>query len=145
MKIETAINNGSIELKKNAIKSSRLDSEILLSKVLNKDRKFIILNSEGIIKNDNYECFKNLIKERTKGKPIAYMIGKKYFWKYEFEVSKNVLIPRPDTEIIIENILDVFRHKKELSFLDVGTGSGCILLSILKEKKKLFRYRNRFK
>ena len=93
------------------------------------------MNSEGIIKNDNYECFKNIIKERTKGKPIAYMIGKKYFWKYEFEVSKNVLIPRPDTEIIIENILDVFRHKKELSFLDVGTGSGCILLSILKEKK----------
>ena len=135
MKIETAINNGSIELKKNAIKSSRLDSEILLSKVLNKDRKFIILNSEEIIKNDNYEYFKNLIKERTKGKPIAYMTGKKYFWKYEFEVSKNVLIPRPDTEIIIENILDIFRHKKELSFLDVGTGSGCILLSILKEKK----------
>ena len=58
MKIETAINNGSIELKKNAIKSSRLDSEILLSKVLNKDRKFIILNSEGIIKNDNYETIK---------------------------------------------------------------------------------------
>ena len=137
MKIETAINNGSIELKKNAIKSSRLDSEILLSKVLNKDRKFIILNSEEIIKNDNYEYFKNLIKERTKGKPIAYMTGKKYFWKYEFEVSKNVLIPRPDTEIIIENILDIFRHKKELSFLDVGTGSGCILLSILKEKNYL--------
>ena len=135
MNLETAIKNGSIELKKNEIKSPELDSEILLSKVLNKDRKFIILNSEEIIKNDNYETFKNLIKERTKGKPIAYMTGKKYFWKYEFKVSKNVLIPRQDTEIIIENILDIFKHKKELNFLDIGTGSGCILLSILKEKK----------
>ena len=113
MKIETAINNGSIELKKNAIKSSRLDSEILLSKVLNKDRKFIILNSEEIIKNDNYEYFKDLIKERTKGKPIAYMIGKKYFWKYEFEVSKNVLIPRPDTETLVEQVLNEINFKSE--------------------------------
>ena len=66
---------------------------------------------------------------------MAYLTGKKYFWKYEFNVEENVLIPRPDTEIIIQQVLKIYKNKHKINFLDVGVGSGAILLSILKEKK----------
>ena len=135
MKLETAINDAKIKLKKEGIKSYLLDSEILMSEAVNENRKFVILNSEKEINQNNYDYFKNLINERSKGKPIAYITGKKYFWKYQFEVNKKVLIPRPDTEIIIEKVLNIFKYRNNLNFLDIGIGSGCILLSILKEKK----------
>jgi len=135
MNFETAINLATTELKKKKIKSSLLDCEILMSKVMNKNREFIILNSKKEIKNNLYNHFKKLVYERSKGKPIAYITGKKFFWKYEFEITKNVLIPRPDTEIIIEQVLEIFKNKNRINFLDIGVGSGCILLTILKEKK----------
>jgi release factor glutamine methyltransferase len=135
MNFETAINLATTELKKKKIKSSLLDCEILMSKVMNKNREFIILNSKKEIKNNLYNRFKKLVYERSKGKPIAYITGKKFFWKYEFEITKNVLIPRPDTEIIIEQVLEIFKNKNKINFLDIGVGSGCILLTILKEKK----------
>ena len=68
-------------------------------------------------------------------KPVAYLVGKKEFWKYEFEVTKDVLIPRPDTEILIEQTLKITNHKSRLEILDIGIGSGCILLTLLKERK----------
>ena len=135
MNFETAIDIANKELKKNKIKSSMLDCEILMSKVMNNSREFIILNSKKKIKKNNYNHFKKLVYERLKGKPIAYITGKKYFWKYEFEINEDVLIPRPDTEIIIEQVLNIFKNKSRINFLDIGIGSGCILLSILKEKK----------
>ena len=135
MNFETAIHKASIELKKNNIKSHLLDSEILMSKAINKDREFVILNLEKDLKKKNYDYFKELISQRLKGKPIAYLTGKKSFWKYEFYINENVLIPRPDTELVIENILKIFKNKRSIKFLDIGVGSGCILLSILKEKK----------
>ena len=111
MKIDKAIKIASKELNRSEIKSSLLDAEILLSKVINKDRKFIILNSDKEIDNQEYEYFKKLIKERLSGKPIAYLTGKKFFWKYEFDISEHVLIPRPDTETIIELVLKFFKYK----------------------------------
>ena len=87
------------------------------------------------IQNQNdQQRFKDLIIKRSKGKPLAYLIGKKSFWKYDFKVNEKVLIPRPDTEIIIEQVLETFKNKKNLNFLEIGVGSGCIILSILKEK-----------
>jgi len=138
MNFETAINKASIELKKNNIKSYLLDSEILMSKAINKDREFVILNLDKDLKKNNHDYFKKLINQRLKGKPIAYLTGKKSFWKYEFNINENVLIPRPETELIIENILKIFKNKRSIKFLDIGVGSGCILLSILKEKKNFF-------
>lgn len=134
MKLIVAIDKAFEELKKNNIKSALLDSEILLSKAINKNRKFIILNSETKIAEKDYQYFQELICERSKGKPIAYLIGKKFFWKYEFNINDKVLIPRPDTEIIVEQVLNLYKNKKKINFLDIGFGSGCILLSILKEK-----------
>ena len=138
MNILTAINGASEVLKKNHIKSAKLDSEILLSKIIRKDRKYIILNSDKELKNNYLTMFNELIVKRSLGKPIAYLIGKKYFWKYEFCVSKDTLIPRPDTEILIDYILKTTKYKSKLRILDIGVGSGCILLSILKEKKNFY-------
>jgi len=135
MNISEAINKGKYILEKNFIKSSQLDSEILMSKVINKDRKFIILNSKKKLDKKKLNFFYKLISERSKGKPIAYLIYKKDFWKYEFRVESDVLIPRPDTEIIVETALKVTKNKFKSRVLDIGIGSGCILLSILKEKK----------
>ena len=135
MNIQSALIEANKILAENNIKSSKLDSEILLSKVLKKDRKFIILNLDKILNNIHYKKFKDLISQRSDRKPIAYLIGKKDFWKYEFYISNGILIPRPETEIIIEESLKIFRHKSKLNVLEIGIGSGCILLSILKEKK----------
>ena len=138
MRIELAIKNGCSKLKKNRILTALLDSEILMSAATGKDREFIILNLKTEMKKEDYFNYKKLINERAKGKPIAYLIGKKYFWKYEFEISENVLIPRPDTEIIIEQILKIYKNKRNVNFLEIGFGSGCILLSLLKEKKNFY-------
>jgi len=135
MNIKDALNKASKILKINQIKSFQLDSEILMSKVFKRDRKFIILNIEKELKKDDLNKFNTLIKERSYGKPISYILGKKDFWKYEFEIKRDVLIPRPDTEIIVEETLKTLKNKSSLKILDIGVGSGCILLSILKEKK----------
>ncbi len=135
MNIEIAIKNACKELKENKISSPLLDSELLLSKVIKKDRKFILLNPDKELNQIDQKNFKDLIIRRSKGKPLAYLTGSKSFWKYDFKVNEKVLIPRPDTEIIIEQILDIYKNKSNINFLDVGIGSGCIALSILKEKK----------
>tara|TARA_B100000282_G_C31666739_1_gene460212 strand:+ start:160 stop:1005 length:846 start_codon:yes stop_codon:yes gene_type:complete len=136
--IDRALIQGSSILKKNDIQSPRLDSEILMSKVIKKDRKYIIFNLDKKIKKSLFYNFIDLIKKRSLGKPIAYLIGKKDFWKYEFEISENVLVPRPDTELIVEKVLSLTKNRHKLNILDIGTGSGCILISILKEKKGFY-------
>ena len=135
MNIEIAIKNACKELKKNKISSALLDSELLLSKVIKKDREFILLNLEKELDQSDHESFKDLIIERSKGKPLAYLTGIKSFWNYEFKVKEKVLIQRPDSETIIEQVLDIYKNKSNLNFLEIGIGSGCIALSILKEKK----------
>ena len=138
MNIQEAIEQGKKILIENNIKSAKLDSEILMSKVLQKDRKYIILNFDKELKRQNFLLFNELVFKRSLGKPVAYLTGKKYFWKYNFLISEQTLIPRPDTEILIENILKITKHKTRLNILDIGIGSGCILLSILKEKKNFY-------
>ena len=138
MRVESAIKDAFLKLKKNKINSALLDSEILMSKAINKNRELIILNLQQELNRDDYFYFKELINERSKGKPVAYLTGKKSFWKYEFEINENVLIPRPDTEILVEQVLNIYKNKRNLNLLDIGSGSGCILLSILKEKKYFY-------
>ena len=133
MNIENILNQGISILKENKIPNPHLDSRILLSESINKDIKHIILNSKEILNNKQLENFNSYIERRKKGEPIAYLINKKEFWKDEFYVNKDVLIPRPDTELIIEQVLKIYSKQSQLQILDIGTGSGCILLSILKE------------
>ena len=135
MDIQSALKKGQSILIDNNIVSAKLDSEILMSKAIRKNKEFIILNLNKEIKKRDLDHFDNLIQERAKSKPIAQIIKKKDFWKYEFIVNNNVLIPRPDTEILIEQALKLVKNKNRLQILDIGVGSGCILMSILKEKK----------
>ncbi len=134
MEIIDLINFGSSQLKKNNINSYMLDSEILLSKVLNKKREELLTNSNQIVEIQKIDCFQKLIYRRSLKEPIAYILKEKEFWSKNFLVDKNTLIPRPETELIVEKITQVFKEKK-IFILDIGTGTGCILLSILSELK----------
>ena len=135
MKLKLAIKEAFNELKKSNIKSALLDSEILISQAINKNREFVLLNSNIKINQKEYLNLQKLVYERKKGKPLSYLTGQKFFWKYNFKINDHVLIPRPDTEVVVETILNVYKEKNRINFLEVGVGSGCILLSILEEKK----------
>ena len=136
MKYHEILNQGSKILKLNKIKSHSLDSEILLSSLLNVDRSQLIINHNKIVKNNEKKNFFFLINRRKKNEPISYITGYKEFWNNNFKVDKNVLIPRPDTETIVEQVLSYLRPQSNKKILDIGTGSGCIIISILKERKK---------
>jgi len=138
MNIQALLNQASKTLKQLSNTSSKLDSEILLSKIIKKNRKYLILNSNEELKKKNIKSFDYLVKRRKKGEPIAYLINKKEFWKQNFYINQNVLIPRPDTETLVEETLKLFNVNSKLNMLDIGTGSGCILLSILKERRNFF-------
>ena len=137
MNILFAINQANKFLSSKGIISSRLDCEILMSKVTQTTRNYILLNLNKDLTKKEVVHFKNLIEQRAKKKPIAYIIGKKEFWKNEFYVSKDVLIPRPDTELIVHKVLEITKKRTNLNILDIGVGSGCIILSILKDNIKL--------
>ena len=138
MNIENILNVGINILQQNKMSNPQLDSELLLSSSINRDKKYIILNPKEILNSDQLNKFKSLIERRKKGEPIAYLINKKEFWKNEFFVNKDVLIPRPDTELMIEQVLKIYSKETQLQVLDIGTGSGCILLSILKERPNFY-------
>ena len=138
MNIENILNEGIDILQKNKIANPQLDSEILLSNSIKRDKKHIILNPKEVLNSEQLGKFKSLIERRKKGEPIAYLINKKEFWKDEFFVNKDVLIPRPDSELIIEQVLKIYSKDIQLQVLDIGTGSGCILLSILKERSNFY-------
>ena len=138
MNINSAIIQGTKVLKDNFIKNPHLDSEILMTQVIDKDREYILLNSKKDLDKEDLNTFQELIKKRSTGKPIAYLTNKKFFWNSEFTLSDDILIPRPDTELLIEKVLDLTAYKKKLNILEIGVGSGCILLSILKERKSFY-------
>ena len=138
MNIENILKEGIDILQKNKIANPQLDSEILLSNSIKRDKKHIILNPKEVLNSEQLRKFKSLIERRKKGEPIAYLINKKEFWKDEFFVNKDVLIPRPDSELIIEQVLKIYSKDVQLQVLDIGTGSGCILLSILKERSNFY-------
>jgi release factor glutamine methyltransferase len=136
MNIENILGKASKQLNSLNIKNANLDCEVLLSNTINKDREYLILNLKQNLDKKYIDFFYNLIERRKKGEPVAYLIKKKEFWKEMFYVNKDVLIPRPDTEHLIEAVIKYTDEDSKLHILDIGTGSGCILLSILKERKK---------
>ena len=138
MNINLAIKQGSKILKDRFIPNYQLDSEILMAKTIQKDRKYILLNSKYFLNRNELNHFYKLIKSRCFRNPVAYLTNKKFFWDSEFYVTKNTLIPRPDTELIVENVLKLTKQKNNINILDIGIGSGCILLTILKEKGNFY-------
>ena len=133
-----ALNYGNKLLKLNKIKNYSLDSELLLSKVLNYSREYLLINSNNKIEKKKFNKYKKLVFRRKNFEPIAYILNKKEFWKYNFKVNNEVLIPRPETEIVVSKLLNLTNLDSSKQILDVGTGSGCIILSILKERPKCY-------
>ena len=138
MNIHKAISSGMKILEDNFILTAGLDSEILMAQAIRKNRKYLLLNPNEKVNLKDLENFKLLIKKRANKKPIAYLTNKKFFWKSKFYVTNDTLIPRPDTELVVESALRVSKNKNRLNILDIGIGSGCILLSILKERKNFY-------
>ena len=135
MEILDLINNGSKQLRDKKIFSHKLDSEILLSKVLNKTREEMLINLKQEVSPKNIDKFLKLINKRSYNEPIAYILKEKEFWSKVFLINNSALIPRPETELLVEKVLKIFK-KKDIFILDIGTGSGCIILSVLSELKK---------
>ncbi len=120
------------ELRTAGIESSRLDSELLLSEVLGLSRVQLYINYDRPMNQDEKERFLALIKRRQKREPVAYILGRKEFFSLQFYVDRNVLIPRPETECMVEWILSNAGLNEESRLIDVGTGSGCIAVSVLR-------------
>ena len=131
MQTSEIINIGSKALKNRNINSHRIDSEIILSHVLKISREKLLISESDVSKED-LEKFRSLIFRRLCNEPIAYIINKKEFRSEDFFVDNSSLIPRPETELLIDPIIKLFK-KKSLFFLDIGVGTGCIMFSILRE------------
>ena len=136
MKYIDLLRDAKIKLNKSAINTAEIDSELILSKSLNLNRETILLNLNSIASQNQIKIFFNKINKRLNKEPIAYILGKKEFWNTNFNITQNVLIPRPETEIIVEEALKLIPRFTQKNILDVGTGSGCIIISILLERKK---------
>ena len=133
MNTDKLLHYGAKILKENKIRSYKLDSEIILSEVLDIPREKVLISNHHL-SYDKINKFKSFIKRRSKSEPIAYIFKKKEFRSRDFYVDNKSLIPRPETELLIDPIKKIF-NRKPLFFLDIGVGTGCIILSILDEIK----------
>ena len=134
MKIIDSLKDGYEILKANKISSYKIDCEILMSQTLNISREQVLLNLEKSIKKQEKQKYFNLLNRRKKNEPIAYIINKKSFWRDNFITNRDVLIPRPDSEHLVEQTLKLIKKNQPKRILDVGVGSGCLSISILKER-----------
>ncbi len=134
MCLHQILTKASSELELKNIKSFKLDSELLLAKTLSVTREEILLNLNRKINQLDLNNFNYYINLRKNNIPVAYIINFKSFWKYKFFVNKNVLIPRPETELMIEKVLETLSVSSNKKILDIGTGSGCIAISLIKER-----------
>ena len=132
--LQEVLNKASSKLKIKNIKSFKLDSELLLAKTLGISREEVLLNLDKKINQSDIKKYDFYVNLRNQYKPISQIINYKFFWKYKFFVNKDVLIPRPETELIIEKILKILPKKSEKNILEIGTGSGCIAISLIKER-----------
>jgi len=132
MILEETIKEASKVLKKYDIDSYALDAEIILSSIIGVSREFLLVNNNLDIPRKIVKKYYSAINRRINREPVAYIIGKKEFWSQNFVVNNSTLVPRPETEILIYKLINFYKNKR-INILDIGTGSGCILLSILKE------------
>ncbi|MDD5031803.1 MAG: peptide chain release factor N(5)-glutamine methyltransferase [Patescibacteria group bacterium] len=134
MIIKQALGKTAEIFKKSRIKNPALEAEILLSYILKKPREFLFTHPEKKITTEQINCYKKLINRRLKGEPLAYLTGQKEFYGLNFFVNKNVLIPRPETELLVEEAEKRIIHNvKRTTLIDVGTGSGCIIITLAKQ------------
>ncbi len=132
MNIKKSLRQATKKLEKENIKNPHLEAEILLSNMLKKPREFLLAHPEKQLTKNQISNFKFQISRRLKGEPLAYITGHKEFYGLDFYVNKYVLIPRPETELMIDEAIRITRNVKRITLIDVGTGSGCIIISLVK-------------
>jgi release factor glutamine methyltransferase len=131
--IGQAMMEGAQRLREGAIADPRREAGSLLTHVLGSDRSFIIAHTDDNLNDEDSESFRSLIERRAGGEPLQYITGHQEFFKLDFEVTPAVLIPRPETESIVETALELLVNEPEPYILDIGTGSGCLAISLLHE------------
>lgn len=124
-------------LREQGIITARLDAEVLLGHYLNRDRVELYRNGDYVPSDEELSAVNQGLARRLEGEPVAYIIGKKEFWSLEFEVNQSVLIPRPETEFLVENVVELSeqRQSSPVKILEIGTGSGAISVAIASELK----------
>ncbi|MFW5966775.1 MAG: peptide chain release factor N(5)-glutamine methyltransferase [Persicimonas sp.] len=120
--------------KKEVTESARLDAELLLTHVLDLDRVALYTHFDRPMDSEELDAYRALIKRRVEGEPVAYLIGRRGFWDFELEVDPRVLIPRPETEVLVEEALERIEANQSATIIDVGTGSGAIALALARER-----------
>ena len=133
LSIGGAIREGAQRLAAAGVIEPRREAGSVLAHVLGRDRSFIIAHAEDLLTAEQSEALQMLVERRTVGEPLQYIIGQQEFFKLNFAVNPDVLIPRPETELIVEISLELLKTDPEPYFADIGTGSGCIAISILCE------------
>ena len=131
--IETALQEGAQILRDSAVVEAQREAGSLLGHVLGRDRSFVITHAQDQLEPQPHVIFRNLITRRAGGEPLQYLTGHQEFFKLDFEVSPGVLIPRPETELIVEIALEFCRNDPAPLLADIGTGSGCIAISLVHE------------
>jgi release factor glutamine methyltransferase len=139
MSIGQLLRLGADKLNQHKITNPHLEAEILLSGIIKKPREFLLAHGENILSQSQIKNYWLKINKRFKGEPIAYLTGQKEFYGLNFFVNKNVLIPRPETELLVEEAIKlVTQAKQPVTLIDVGTGSGCIIIALAKSLKQKF-------
>jgi release factor glutamine methyltransferase len=132
--IATTINEAARKLRAHNVGEPRLEAALLLCHVIGCDRAFLIAHDDRTLSSDQSQAFNAFVSRRAAGEPLQYLTGHQEFFKLDFLVTPDVLIPRPETELIVEAVLELFPRGAEFTFADVGTGSGCLAISILYER-----------
>ena len=132
--IAQALSEASEELNRSGVPEARKEAAALLTHVLDVDRSFLIRNSEDMVDEAAFNRFRLLVERRTSGEPAQYITGYQDFYGRRFKVNPDVLIPRPETELLVENALSGIPFTDGFSVCDVGTGSGCIAITVLCER-----------
>ena len=133
MTVTQALLEATARLTNAGVPTPEQDAELLLRHVLGWDRARVISDGETALRDELEAQFRTLVDERAGRRPLQHITGRQWFWKHEFLVTPDVLIPRPETELIVEAALDLLRAVRSPLVVDVGTGSGCIALSLAAE------------
>jgi release factor glutamine methyltransferase len=136
--VTTALDFATSQLRANGLAQAPLDAELLLRHVLGWDRASILARGDDSLPTDAEERFLQLVAERARRRPLQHLTGIQAFWRHEFVVGPAVLIPRPETEVLVETGLALLRGTRAPRIVDVGTGSGCIALSLAAERPDAF-------
>lgn len=131
--IAEALHQANTFLRERDVSEAQLTAQSLLAAALHRDRTYLIINFKQMLTSEEHERFLDLLDRRARGEPLQYILGTQEFFGLEFEVTNDVLIPRPESELIVEEVIRLSSSLESPTIIDIGTGSGCIAVAICRE------------